>query len=70
VLPAPETLGLDYAFTALFMALLAPQIHSRGALIALIVAALVSVPLTPIAGEPSNVDGMLIARSIDTEGAC
>jgi 4-azaleucine resistance transporter AzlC len=50
VLPAPETMGLDFAFTALFIALLAPQLRSRGAFVALVVAALVSVPLTPITG--------------------
>ena len=50
VLPAPESMGLDFAFTALFIALLAPQLRSRGAFVALIVAALVSVPLTPVVG--------------------
>jgi 4-azaleucine resistance transporter AzlC len=50
VLPAPETIGLDFAFTALFIALLVPQVCSRGAVVALLVAALVSVPLTPVLG--------------------
>ena len=50
VLPAPESIGLDFAFTALFIALLAPQLRSRGALVALLVATMVSVPLTPVVG--------------------
>jgi 4-azaleucine resistance transporter AzlC len=50
VLPPPETLGLDFAFTALFIALVVPQVRSRGAVMALAVAAIVSVPLTSIVG--------------------
>ncbi len=50
VLPAPETLGLDFAFTALFIALLVPLVRSLGAAVALLVAAVVSVPLVPLTG--------------------
>jgi branched chain amino acid efflux pump len=50
ILPAPESLGLDFAFTALFIALLVPQVRSRGAVVALLASAIVSVPLTPMAG--------------------
>jgi 4-azaleucine resistance transporter AzlC len=50
VLPAPETLGLDFAFTALFIALLVPLVRSLGAAVALLVAAVVSVLLVPLMG--------------------
>lgn len=50
----PETLGLDAAFPALFLALLVPQISSRRALAVAVLAAviaLVLIPFTP-AGVP------------------
>ncbi|HEY1274775.1 MAG TPA: AzlC family ABC transporter permease [Thermoleophilaceae bacterium] len=50
----PATLGLDAAFPALFLALLATQLHSRHAVLAALTGgaiALVLVPLTP-AGVP------------------
>ena len=50
----PETLGLDAAFPALFLALLVPQISSRRALAVAALAAviaLVLIPFTP-AGVP------------------
>jgi 4-azaleucine resistance transporter AzlC len=50
ILPAPESLGLDFAFTALFIALLVPQVTSRGGVVAMIVAAIVSVSLVSVAG--------------------
>lgn len=46
----PETLGLDAAFPALFLALLLPQLSSRRALVAALLGgsiALVLIPLTP-----------------------
>lgn len=55
VLPSPESLGLDAAFPALFLALLAPQLRGRGSarLAAALGAgiALVLTPFTP-AGVP------------------
>ncbi len=50
----PETLGLDAAFPALFLALLVPQISSRRALAVAVLAALIAlvlIPFTP-AGVP------------------
>jgi predicted branched-subunit amino acid permease len=50
----PEDLGLDAAFPALFLALLAGQIHSRRALAAAIAGAGLALALTPLvpAGIP------------------
>ena len=50
----PEALGLDAAFPALFLALLAGQIHSRRALAAALTGAAVALSLTPLvpAGVP------------------
>lgn len=45
----PETFGLDAAFPAVFLALLAPQLRSRRALAAAVVGAATAVALTPIA---------------------
>jgi 4-azaleucine resistance transporter AzlC len=50
----PETLGLDAAFPALFLALLVPQLSSRRALAVAVLAALIAlvlIPFTP-AGVP------------------
>jgi 4-azaleucine resistance transporter AzlC len=50
VLGDPETLGLDAAFPALFLALLAGQVRARGPLLAALagaVVALATVPFTP-----------------------
>ncbi|MFN0071527.1 MAG: AzlC family ABC transporter permease [Chloroflexota bacterium] len=49
-LPSPESLGLDFAFTALFIALVVPQIKGAGGLIAMLVAGGVSIALTPFLG--------------------
>ncbi|HYU58204.1 MAG TPA: AzlC family ABC transporter permease, partial [Actinomycetota bacterium] len=54
VLPDPETLGLDGAFPALFLSLLAPHVRSRPALAAAVGGAAIAlflIPLTP-AGVP------------------
>jgi predicted branched-subunit amino acid permease len=45
----PDDLGLDAAFPALFLALLAGQIHSRRALAAAIAGAALVLSLTPFA---------------------
>jgi len=60
----PETLGLDAAFPALFLALLVPQLSSRRALAVAVLAALIAlvlVPLTP-PGVPiiASVLGVLV----------
>lgn len=49
ILADPETLGLDAAFPALFLALLVPQVRSRRALAAAILGAAIALVLTPIA---------------------
>jgi predicted branched-subunit amino acid permease len=43
----PDTLGLDGAFAALFLALLVPQVHSRRALAAALGGAAIAFVLTP-----------------------
>ena len=50
----PETLGLDAAFPALFLALLAPQLRARRALAAAVLGATIALALTPLtkAGLP------------------
>jgi 4-azaleucine resistance transporter AzlC len=45
----PRTLGLDAAFPALFLALLAPQVRSRRALAAALIGATIALVLVPIA---------------------
>lgn len=47
LLSDPNALGLDAAFPALFLALLAPQLRSRRALIAAITGAAIALALTP-----------------------
>lgn len=47
VLGNPESLGLDAAFPALFLALLAPQLRSRRAAIAAVIGGAVSLALAP-----------------------
>lgn len=50
VLPSPDTLGLDAAFPALFLALLAPQLRSRRtAWVAAALGAAIALALTPVA---------------------
>jgi 4-azaleucine resistance transporter AzlC len=49
-LPSPSVLGLDFAFTALFIALLVPQVRSRPAAIAVVVGAVLSVGTSLVAG--------------------
>jgi len=49
VLPDPETLGLDAAFPALFLALLAPQLRSRPNLAAAAGGAAIALALHPFA---------------------
>jgi 4-azaleucine resistance transporter AzlC len=44
----PSRLGLDAAFPALFLGLLAPQLHSRRAVLAALVAGAIVVALTPV----------------------
>jgi 4-azaleucine resistance transporter AzlC len=44
----PKTLGLDGAFPALFLALLVPQLRSRRAVVAALVAAGISLALIPV----------------------
>jgi 4-azaleucine resistance transporter AzlC len=50
----PEALGLDAAFPALFLALLAPRLRSRRVLVAAVLAAAVALSLLPVipAGLP------------------
>ncbi len=45
----PNAIGLDAAFPALFLALLAPYLRSRGALAAAVVAAVITFGLIPLA---------------------
>ena len=45
----PEAIGLDAAFPALFLALLAPYLRSRGALATAVVAAVITLVLLPVA---------------------
>jgi predicted branched-subunit amino acid permease len=45
----PEALGLDAAFPALFLALLAPQLRSRAALAAALLGAALALALVPLA---------------------
>jgi 4-azaleucine resistance transporter AzlC len=45
----PTTLGLDAAFPALFLALLAPLIRDRRALVAAVLGAAIALVLTPVA---------------------
>lgn len=45
----PEAIGLDAAFPALFLALLAPYLHSRRALAVALVAAAITLVLLPVA---------------------
>ncbi len=45
----PETIGLDAAFPALFLALLVPYVRSRRALVAAVVAGAITFVLIPIA---------------------
>lgn len=49
VLSDPSTLGLDAAFPALFLALLAPQLRRRSAMTAAALGAGIAIVLTPIA---------------------
>jgi 4-azaleucine resistance transporter AzlC len=46
----PESLGLDAAFPALFLALLWPQVRSRSRLLAAIAGAAIALALTPFTG--------------------
>jgi 4-azaleucine resistance transporter AzlC len=48
-LAQPETLGLDAAFPALFLSLLAPQVRSRRALGAAALGGAIALALTPVA---------------------
>jgi 4-azaleucine resistance transporter AzlC len=48
-LAQPETLGLDAAFPALFLSLLAPQVRSRRALGAAVLGGAIALALTPVA---------------------
>ena len=43
----PARLGLDAAFPALFLALLAPQLHTRDARVAAVLGAAIALALTP-----------------------
>ena len=54
VLGDPETLGLDAAFPALFLALVVPQVRERRALAAALLGAAIAVALVPLvpAGVP------------------
>ena len=45
----PEAIGLDAAFPALFLALLAPYLRSRRALATAVVAAVITLVLLPVA---------------------
>jgi predicted branched-subunit amino acid permease len=45
----PDAIGLDAAFAALFLALLAPYLRSRRAAVAAALAALVTFALIPVA---------------------
>jgi 4-azaleucine resistance transporter AzlC len=73
----PATLGLDAAFPALFLALLAPLLHSRAARSAALLGAGVALALTPItpAGVPviaataACLVGLVPARGEACEGA-
>ena len=49
VLGDPETLGLDAAFPALFLALVVPQVRERRALAAALMGAAIALTLTPLA---------------------
>ena len=53
-LAEPETLGLDAAFPALFLALLVPLVRDRRALAAALLGAGIALALTPVtpAGIP------------------
>jgi 4-azaleucine resistance transporter AzlC len=59
VLGDPSSLGLDAVFPAVFLALLIPQIRSRGALRAAVAGALIAAALLPIA--PAGVPVMAAA---------
>ena len=45
----PEAIGLDAAFPALFLALLAPYLRSRRALVTALVAGAITLVLIPVA---------------------
>jgi 4-azaleucine resistance transporter AzlC len=45
----PESLGLDAAFPALFLALLVPQVRTRGALAAAVAGTAIALALVPVA---------------------
>ena len=49
LLADPEALGLDAAFPALFLALLAPQVRSRRAVVVALLGAAVALVLVPLA---------------------
>jgi len=60
VIGDPNRLGLDAAFPALFMALLAPQLHGRAPRIAALAGATIGLILTPLtpAGVPIVLAGL------------
>ncbi|MEM9202008.1 MAG: AzlC family ABC transporter permease [Actinomycetota bacterium] len=77
VIGEPETWGLDAAFPAGFIALLAPHVRERPGQVAAFVGAALAIGLTPIApaGVPllvaatAVVPGWLVRRRIDDAGA-
>ncbi|MDP7383043.1 MAG: hypothetical protein QF382_03105, partial [Acidimicrobiales bacterium] len=62
VIGAPETWGLDAAFPAAFVALLAPHIRKRPGQVAAVVGAALAVAFTPIApaGAPLLVAALAV----------
>ena len=64
----PGALGLDAAFPALFLALLAPLVRSRREVVAAVAGALIAILLVPVApaGVPiiASAGGVLVALSV------
>ncbi|MGB0994807.1 MAG: AzlC family ABC transporter permease, partial [Acidimicrobiales bacterium] len=62
VIGAPETWGLDAAFPAAFVALLAPHVRKRPGQVAAVVGAALAVAFTPIA--PAGVPLLVAALAV------
>ena len=62
----PEAIGLDAAFPALFLALLAPYLRSRRALVTAVTAGLITLVLLPVA--PPGVP--IVAASLAAQSGC
>ncbi len=66
VAPDPEVLGLDAAFPAAFLALLAPRLRDRTSRLVAVLAVLLAVGLTPVApaGVPVLVAALAVAPAV------